>query len=67
LFEELARDVDGDWNRALQQGDGEEWIVAKFRETFLEHGGSVDEVEAASMSYAEPNLRAELDWHGILR
>lgn len=66
LFEELSRDVYDDWYRAYQRGDGEEWILTKFREHFLEPGGTADAIEDAKMPYREVNLNAELNSRIIL-
>ena len=39
LFEELVRDQNDEWYRAYRAGNGEDWILEKFRECFLEPGG----------------------------
>ena len=61
LFEELVRDENDEWHCAYQAGNGEDWILEKFREHFLGPGKTADETGDMEMGYAEPNFSAEMN------
>jgi hypothetical protein len=61
LLEELVRDRNDEWYRAYQAGNGEYWILEKFRECFLEPGRKVDLTGDVDMGYREPNFLAEMN------
>ncbi|PMD45714.1 HET-domain-containing protein [Hyaloscypha variabilis F] len=60
LFEELVRDEHGEWYCAYQAGNGEDWILEKFREHFLGPGRTNDVTGDIDMGYREPNWNAEI-------
>jgi hypothetical protein len=61
LFEKLVGDEDDEWYRAYQAGNGEDWVVHKFRQHFLGPDRTADVTGNMDMGYREPNFNAEMN------